>query len=779
MQKNATPLFVMLRRYWKKLNAKDSSGKRSRLGQMFAAFKMGLYFKVFITLVLILRFASQSSQRAYPASSISRDDHFFAVASTPVSPSLRIIVMTQAGYTKNIRGLLQSLAKADYDRDTVSLDVWMFATSTCNYAPLPIYPLAMAIFGPPRFDHSIPPLVHSVQWGHGEKTLVAMRSEPDWTKVWESNRGTANETLLFIDGTAAQSVSPAFYLWLKRARLAVDRGMIANAGVFSLDAVNIPDGVPASDRAVLLEQFFPASAAFSPTQDAWITFLKWYALRTRRWLARPVLGTDLPVGGYSRIEWLRVQPTRTWFTQFLGLYKERVVHPILGENQTLVLRSPGSTGPRVAGTGGDAVVRLNRLSELDANQFRGSLKDVTVPERPVLMKPNGTVTTPDSPFGLTVGKIPGKTRGAVIEDLVHGEAAAKYRDVIRRIGEFARSRGSHSISITLTTGSFVDTTMSWLCNVALLDIAPPAIVIVASDDKVAKDLTSFIGQHPRLEQGSLVISMHGAVKAVANTLSPEKALHFGSSEYWMLMLQRTFLLRDSLEHGVSILHFETDQMWLSDPMPYVRHELMYSKASDSAVEDFRVPDMVATINTRKEVAGNFFYLRPSVSTRHLLSTVVDRFFVSYKASLRMREVKDKAYHYIANDQSLLTTLVLEHDWVYAHNFPTVKYSVLNDQLFVDGTWFLDFEDENGRRVKKRNHYKSELSLYPVVLNNNFLIGVEAKARRAQRFGFWFIKKTDEGPQCDAEAVQRAARSGSSKEQREAPVVELGRPNVVL
>lgn len=747
------------------------------IAMSFTAFKMGLYFKVLITAILILRFASHSSQRASPLDSTTPEDHFNRLAAAPVSPSLRITIVTQSGYADNVANLLKSLSKADYDRDVVALDVWMFFSSTCDYLPLPVYPLAMAVFGPPRFDHSIPPVVHDFEWSHGEKTLIAERSEPDWSKLWESNRGTANESLLFLDATLATAVSPAFYVWMKKAQLATERGMIANAGVLSLDAVSIPDGVPVSDRAVLLEQFFPSTAAFSPTQDVWTAFAKWHSLRRRRWFATPSLPKELALGGYDRIDALRIDPARAWFAQFLAAYRERVVYPVLPSNQTLVLRRRGTTGESLSGTGDDGIVQIHSTSELEASLFNASLKDEVLPERPVLVKPNGDVGTLDAPFGFSKGKVPGKTRGAHIEDLLDKHAAAKYKDALRRIADFARSRGSKSISLTLTTGAFMDTTLSWLCNVIFLDIAPPAIVIVASDDKVADALIAFIKQHKRLEQGSLVISLQGALKAVAYASSPDAPLQFGFSEYWMLVLQRTFMIRDLLEHGLSILLFETDQVWLSDPMPYIRHELQNPTPSKkgSGYENTRISDMVITLNTRHEVCGNFFFVRPSIGTRNVFTAVVDRFFVSYQVSLNSRPAKEKKFHYIANDQSLLTNLVLEHDRIFSHKFPGVKYSVLNEELFVDGTWFLDFEDEGGRKVSKRKHYTSESSLYPVILNNDFLTGIEERMKRAQRFGFWFLKKsaTDLSPMCDEETIKKAGSSGSIKELREAPVVEIG------
>lgn len=734
---------------------------------------MGLYFKIFITLILVLRFASHSSQRAYPASSVLPDHHFGALSAAHVSPALRIIVLTQPGYSNTLSPLLKSLADADYQHDSAHLDVWMFASSFCNYVPLPLYPLAMAIFGPPRFDHAVPPIFDALQWPHGKKALIAIRTEPDWSSVWQSSRGTANESLVFVDASLAQSVSPSFYVWLKRVRAATSRGMIANAPVISFDSIAIPDGVPPTDTAVLLEQFFPATAVFSPTQDVWVTFQKWFALHTRSWFAQPRLPRELLLGGYSFVDSLRMHLVRAWFAQFLSQYGERVIFPVLHANQTLVVRRPGTTAGAIAGTGMLRRVHISRWAELETSRLDAALGDIAIPEQPVLVKANGSVTTADAPYGSPSGKRAGRGRRAMIGDIVSPDAARKYRDVLRGIGDFARSRGSESIAFTMVTAAFVETTVSWLCNVATLDMVPVAMVLAASEDKVARQLEVFLSQHPRLQQGSLVVSMHGTVAATDK--DPEAPLHFGTSAYWMLMLQRTFLLRDLLERGLSILQFETDQVWLSDPMPHVRHEIRQREAGDGGVEDYRLPDMVVTMNTLNEVAGNFFYVRPTVGTRHLLAMVVDRFLRSYRASRTSRAARKNRFHYIANDQSILTTLVTGRDWVYAREFPKVKVSVLNRELFVDGQWFADFEDEKGRRAKRRKHYTSESSLYPVVVNNNFVIGVTAKMQRAKRFGFWFVKNggKSKGWQCDEMTVQRAARAGSVKEHRDAPVVELG------
>lgn len=285
----------------------------------------------------------------------------------------------------------------------------------------------------------------------------------------------------------------------------------------------------------------------------------------------------------------------------------------------------------------------------------------------------------------------------------------------------------------------METTFSWLCNVATLDIIPPALVLVASEDLVARELVAFLSQNPRLKKGALVISMDGVIAVTRK--NPDAPLHFGTSANWLLMLQRSFLIRDLLECGLKVLQFETDQLRLSGPMPYIRHELQAGRGFVGGVKDFRMPDIVGTTNTRIEVSGNFLYMRPTVGTRHLLSVVVDRFLMSYRSSQTSRAARRNRFHYIANDQSILTTLVTGRDWVFARSYPSVKAGKLNRDLCVDGQWFSDLEDNGGKVAKYRKYSTSELSLYPVIVNNDFVVGIDAKIQRAKRFGFWFVEKS--------------------------------------
>lgn len=785
----APPLSVQLRRYWKKLNETDSTGKRSRFAQAFAAFKMGLYFKLFITSILLVRIASHSSQRAFPSSARLPDDHFRLLSSSPhlthrgtgATSRVRIVVITQTGYSDRLHSLLKSLGEADYDHDAAALDVWMFSSSACNYLPLPLYPLAVALFGPPRFDHSIPRVVHHLQWPHGPKTLVATRTEPNVAHAWQSNRATRNETLIFFDAANVQSVSPHFYTWLKAARTSLDRSHLTGASVLSLDAIPLADGVPSGDNAVLVDAFFPATGAFSPTPDVWVTFQKWFALRTRSWFARPKLpGVLFHVGGYSLLEAMRMYPTHAWFAQFLSEYRERVVHPVLPDRRTLLLRAHGTTAGAIPGSGRRpnfiprSLLHLDRRAEQDANLlFTPSTASTTyvgtvvntamhIPARPVVVNPNLSVTS--------IAEDDASMDHSRDHDLEHdheltlfgsSDAIAKYRSTRAVVGGFARARGTASVSMMLVTTETMPLAHSWLCNVAALGITPPALVLVAADDSVAKMLSAFVSRHARVRHDALVVSMRGALRplaseadrrAIATAVAPhdrERARNvlavLKRDPDWRLMLLRCLLLRDLLGDGLAVLQLDPAQVWFDDPMPYFDHlftppwsasSSSSSTASSSStsgttdavirpddsaaglVDDARDPDAVMAAGSDDELSPGLMMVRPTVGTRHLFARVVDRlFFLSASASFASAATAGAANEgvvvgpgkvrgsssrraSVVNEQTIVTALVCGRDWSYARRFPRIKAALLDRALFVDARWMDDLLGDGAQQAHR-------------------------------------------------------------------------------
>jgi len=247
---------------------------------------------------------------------------------------------------------------------------------------------------------------------------------------------------------------------------------------------------------------------------------------------------------------------------------------------------------------------------------------------------------------------------------------------------------------------------------------------------------------------------------------------FGAPGYWQLMLERTLLLSQLLDRGVGVLLFETDQVWMGNPMPdvlrlvsggcsadVVRHPPTAGgggAAGAPAAVPIGVPvrraDLVGTTNTRNEIMGNFLFLRPTLATRRLWSEVSTQFAAVYKRHKLARRRSSRALD-IDNDQSLLTDLATrsrkQRRWTATH--PAARVCVLPRNKYVDGRWY-DAYSTSGKSHAFRLHYRGSAAAAPVVINNNFIVGIPAKESRAKRYGHWFVSSAGV---CDAPAVHRA------------------------
>ena len=246
---------------------------------------------------------------------------------------------------------------------------------------------------------------------------------------------------------------------------------------------------------------------------------------------------------------------------------------------------------------------------------------------------------------------------------------------------------------------------------------------------------------------------------------------FGAPGYWQLMLERTLLLSQLLDRGVGVLLFETDQVWMGNPMPDVLR-LVSGGCSADAVRHpptagdggagpasalpigvpVRRADLVGTTNTRNEIMGNFLFLRPTLATRRLWSEVSIQFAAVYKRHKLARRRSSRALD-IDNDQSLLTDLATrsrkQRRWTSTH--PAARVCVLPRNKYVDGRWY-DAYSASGKSHAFRIHYRGSAAAAPVVINNNFIVGIPAKMSRAKRYGHWFVSSAGV---CDAQAVHRA------------------------
>ena len=107
---------------------------------------------------------------------------------------------------------------------------------------------------------------------------------------------------------------------------------------------------------------------------------------------------------------------------------------------------------------------------------------------------------------------------------------------IHSITQIAK-QNSNFVSLTIVNTAFLETARSWLCNVDTGGFRPPGIVWLATDRESFSELSRIPMTHT-----IFMNDMQGGRTRSA----------FGNPSYWLLMLERTNLLRDLLNRGCTV-----------------------------------------------------------------------------------------------------------------------------------------------------------------------------------------------------------------------------------
>lgn len=415
--------------------------------------------------------------------------------------------------------------------------------------------------------------------------------------------------------------------------------------------------------------FNSAGTHFQPLS----TFYEWLSLRRNDWYRAPkgpgIDDTPLGMSALAERDWTRV-PWNVWFSQFLHEYQLGVVYPNLGASLAV-----------------NELIKPNGAFPLNSHLYKGSKS----------WKFDSDIAT-----FLGTGQI----------------RAIPYfsEETIQNIIQYGKDHDD-TISFTMVNNHFITMARSWLCNVDGGNFRPKGLLWAVTDNQTHEVLKS----------------VEGTTSMWLNEIKGGKGTghEFGNPGYWKLMLERTSLITEILNRGIAVFAFETDAIWLEDPMPYI-NELTSQDA-----------DIVGTINSRMEISGNFFYLRPTLATRRLWNEITTEFTKAYDKA-QFQKKKADSWTYIQNDQSLLTSLVLRnHTW--RRSYP-LSFLTLDMGKFVDGRWY----------NAKEGLYATDQAREPVVINNNFVVGVGPKISRAKIYGHWFWD--EEKHICLDDAIKKAVRS---------------------
>ena len=199
---------------------------------------------------------------------------------------------------------------------------------------------------------------------------------------------------------------------------------------------------------------------------------------------------------------------------------------------------------------------------------------------------------------------------------------------------------------------------------------------------------------PRRVAQCVVAALHAGPRSVTH----------GEREYVEFLTFRTQILLSLLDAGIDVWVTEADAVWLSSPF----------RDADPAA-DLTTPD---DDPPRRKVSSGMMFLRATPPARAFLDTMLGwQQEVLETNGYPTRKKSDPLYNgsFSLCDEA---TYISEN---YASSGVTIAW--LPTDRYVSGRWYAENELNSTRET---------------VIQNNFIVGTEAKIRRAREFGHWFL-----------------------------------------
>ena len=303
--------------------------------------------------------------------------------------------------------------------------------------------------------------------------------------------------------------------------------------------------------------------------------------------------------------------------------------------------------------------------------------------------------------------------------------------------------------LTIINAAFVDMTLSWLCNTARMPGVHERSVMVCTDQEclfrmrtspVAARVSSVLGLNLFLRTAHVP-----GADAMRSAEQEAGALRYATVHYILMMIARQQLLADLVLSGVPYLLFETDALWADDAYSWLGRALASGKVWDRQRKEGRpagLPafDFIGYVDGGTRGIGGGFFLTFATQEARALCSLWNNMMQS-----EIGKIKNISDHHAGMHIDQRT---LKH----AFNLFDANGSVaiFPPPLFPSGKWYRSRNTSEGDLA----HVVSEGI---VVLQFNWIVGVQAKVERAVDYGHWFLEK---GGVCNetAAAILQAARS---------------------
>lgn len=209
----------------------------------------------------------------------------------------------------------------------------------------------------------------------------------------------------------------------------------------------------------------------------------------------------------------------------------------------------------------------------------------------------------------------------------------------------------------------------------------------------------------------------------------KKEMGFSQIGYIAMMMMRAKIIHAIVEEGVPFMLFETDAVWGTDAFKHIDdHYIDKQKLITEQNWDLIYYHDNPTSNG---VGGGFFIQSANDNAKKFYSEWIIMLEQDFESSLReARDYERNKGGITWKEQSALQELVRPRKDNQINpiqpGFGGTRILLLSQEEYVRGLWY---EGHNPLSTLKKE----------IVIQNNYIIGIESKIQRAKRYNHWFLK----------------------------------------
>ncbi len=247
--------------------------------------------------------------------------------------------------------------------------------------------------------------------------------------------------------------------------------------------------------------------------------------------------------------------------------------------------------------------------------------------------------------------------------------------------------------------AYYATTQSFLCNLSAINSTyfDTLLIVTASSHTASKLKRAF----PKISVQTI-------------TFSENQALGFNDFAYYKLTAERLRIQNILIQSGLTVFTVESDATWFATDIVEIVSRALEHHNVVSADDFFNLRN-----EHRRTISAGFMAYKSTKYTRRLFSKYTKQ-YMSYIQGVNPNR-KDEI---VEGEQILLTKLLDKEESKTPRQIDVLW---LDGCEFVNGQWYSDAEYRSACRQ-------------PIVVQNNWIIGIDEKVSRAKKEHHWFLNE---------------------------------------